>query len=183
VTQSVVFCPQCLIIRNSEASYDRDMISNISKGFVITIMDTPFVHSLSDAFHSLKLILDKTLDQEMVADIAPVPSSWMVLYEPRELKAFFYDLVAIFPALCASSKKHLWRGTLNITFKAEEHHVAIHLALRNGLVTSHAWDKFFNELRGQPCYEYLRELGGYIEPLAWNEGEGQGVTVRLPWAG
>jgi hypothetical protein len=145
-------------------------------------MNTPLVHSLSDAFHSLKLIMDNALDQEMAVQVDSVPPSWMILYEPRELKALFYDLVAIFPALCANSRKHLWRGTLNITFQAEEHYVAVHLALCNGLVTSHAWDKFFNEFRAQPCYEYLRELGGHIEPLTWSEEEGQGIIVRLPWA-
>jgi hypothetical protein len=31
-------------------------------------------------------------------------------------------------------------------------------------------------------YATLREMGGSIEPLTWDEGQGQGVIVRLPWA-
>jgi hypothetical protein len=30
-------------------------------------------------------------------------------------------------------------------------------------------------------YKRLRELGGTIEPLTWDEGYGQGVVMRLPW--
>jgi hypothetical protein len=31
-------------------------------------------------------------------------------------------------------------------------------------------------------YKALRELGGTIEPLTWDEGYGQRMIVRLPWA-
>jgi hypothetical protein len=145
-------------------------------------MDTPIPQSLAEAFDSIEHILSATLNRQLALHIACVPPSWMILYDTHELKAFFYDLMTMFPALWPGHRKYPWRGRLNITFKAEEHHVVIHIALWNGLITSREWDKFFNEFREQPCYEYLRELGGDIEPLAWDEGQGQGVIVRLPWA-
>lgn len=40
------------------------------------------------------------------------------------------------------------------------------------------WNRWWQGKR----YELLRELGGSIEPLTWDEGDGQGVIVRLPWA-
>jgi hypothetical protein len=49
-------------------------------------------------------------------------------------------------------------------------------------MTSALWETVLSTLRSTDGFEHLRELGGSIEPLTWEEGQGQGVIVRLPWA-
>jgi hypothetical protein len=38
------------------------------------------------------------------------------------------------------------------------------------------------ERGGYDNLEFLHELMGHVEPLTWDEGWGEGVIVRLPWA-
>jgi hypothetical protein len=46
------------------------------------------------------------------------------------------------------------------------------------------WETLMDSLSWQWTndVEALRELGGDITPLTWDEGHGEGVIVRLPWA-
>lgn len=50
------------------------------------------------------------------------------------------------------------------------------------LMTPALWQTYCTSLQHRDSMEHLRELGGHIEPLTWDEGQGQGVIVRLPWA-
>jgi hypothetical protein len=49
-------------------------------------------------------------------------------------------------------------------------------------MTPALWERYQTTLQHRSSLEHLRELGGSIEPLTWDEGQGQGVIVRLPWA-
>ena len=44
------------------------------------------------------------------------------------------------------------------------------------------WDQIMTQLVRRDVIEYLREIGGNIQPLTWDEGQGQGVIVQLSWA-
>jgi hypothetical protein len=44
------------------------------------------------------------------------------------------------------------------------------------------WELLMAYIGGEENYEHLRELGGSVEPLTWDQGFGQGIIVRLPWA-
>lgn len=142
-------------------------------------METPTPQSLSESFKSIALILKFVLGQRITLSVGPIDASWMVLYEEHELKSLFYTLVTTLTWLVRREER---REMLRITFKAEEHQAVVHITLRHLLVTAQEWERFTNRFQQYACYEHLRELRGTIEPLTWDEGHGQGVIVRLPWA-
>jgi hypothetical protein len=51
-----------------------------------------------------------------------------------------------------------------------------------GMMTPPLWELLLDSLEtGSEAFQYLPEWGAYIEPLAWDQGYGQGVSLRLPW--
>jgi hypothetical protein len=49
-------------------------------------------------------------------------------------------------------------------------------------MTPTLWEALIQNLYSVGDLEYLREIGGSVEPLIWDEKQGEGVIVRLPWA-
>jgi hypothetical protein len=74
--------------------------------------------------------------------------------------------------------------TMTLLFRLEATHSALRLTIPQFLMSTQRWETFQERVRQSDLdsQEWLRELGGNIEPLTWDEGYGQGVIVRLPWA-
>jgi hypothetical protein len=65
-----------------------------------------------------------------------------------------------------------------IRVRAEETELAIVITFMRLCLDQATWEGFRNRYRAEPLYE----LGGSVEPLTWDEGDGQGIILRLPWA-
>ena len=146
-------------------------------------MEMPKPYPLSEGFKSVELILSFLLNRRDIGLlISPVPTTWMILYDAHELKTLFYDVISIFIATWPTNRMRQRPGTVRITFKADDPHLLVQITMRHILVSPFQWEHFLNAFKECATYEHLRELGGDIEPLAWDEGYGQGIIVRLPWA-
>jgi len=98
----------------------------------------------------------------------------LALYHPY----YTYHLVGnVIRSLTRSNEE---KPYLSYRFTASFFEISItlpSLRLRPGI-----WNEILNSLHMPLCLEILRELGGTLEPLTWNTGQGEGVIVRLPWA-
>jgi hypothetical protein len=145
------------------------------------MMDTPIPHALSEAFKSIERLLLVVLPGQVTLNVSSPPASWMILYDPHELKSLFCEIGRVFKERCLRTQRR-WYPTLRITFKADAHHAIVYLTIVDFRLMPPEWESFVHQLSEYPCYEHLYELDGGIEPLTWDEGYGQGVIVRLPWA-
>ena len=119
--------------------------------------------------HIYPLYLDRTLNldtfnmQNWPAILYHPYRTWLMLYQSITTLARIHENLVINPrchedafALCVS-----------------------HPAL---CMTPTLWEALIQNLYSVGDLEYLREIGGSVEPLTWDEGYGEGVIVRLPWA-
>jgi len=87
--------------------------------------------------------------------------------------------------LARRAAESLWgHGHLeSIKFSAKQTPAFFELALTRGNLHMRPefWDTMLPRLP-QDHLEYLRAMGGEIAPLTWDEGAGEGVVLRLPWA-
>lgn len=76
-----------------------------------------------------------------------------------------------------------WRNQapLYITPYAESEGIAIRITRPGLLMEPARWALILLRLSAYK-HERLRELGGSLMPLTWDEGYGQGIVLRLPWA-
>lgn len=69
---------------------------------------------------------------------------------------------------------------VTVTLTSDQQFFCIALRRKGFHLTSDAWQRLTDSLA--ESIEGLREIGGNIEPLTWDEGQGEGVIVRLAWA-
>jgi hypothetical protein len=103
------------------------------------------------------------------------PSFPPVLYRPHFIPDLWRRLLF---------SVRLW-GTeraLAIMPTAEPQGIALKITKGDLQMTPARWAELINPQWREGYYEPLYELGGSLMPLTWDEGYGQGVIVRLPWA-
>jgi hypothetical protein len=64
-------------------------------------------------------------------------------------------------------------------------HFVMKLTIRELHLTPALWERVIEALKAadnDANLELLYEMGGDLDPLTWDEGWGEGVIVRLPWA-
>jgi hypothetical protein len=94
-----------------------------------------------------------------------------ISYHPMHL----FELLA---SLCHTLSER-WRaqGQITVQLTPGERDLTLTLAVRGFRLMPAHWDM----LRRYDS-DYQREVGCELEPLTWDEGQGQGVIVKLPWA-
>jgi hypothetical protein len=113
--------------------------------------------------------LDRSLDLSAFAI-----QEWPVaLYHPYYTPALLHQIIATFSRVA--------RDLLVIPHRTAAD-FEIHITHHTLRMTPDFWERVVAPLHFSDHLERLRELGGDIEPLTWDEGQGQGVIVRLPWA-
>jgi hypothetical protein len=119
------------------------------------------------------IIYPQFLDRALSLSAFEIQSWPMVLYHPYHTLELFYSIVI---NLDQSNRDLL----VTLYKTASSFKICVtHPRLR---MTPTLWNNFLAEISpNNNELEYFRELGGNIEPLTWDEGQGQGVIVRLPW--
>jgi hypothetical protein len=73
-------------------------------------------------------------------------------------------------------------GIIYVDSRAEAEFCALSIRVQHLRMTPQLWQQTQQSFYYGDEIERLQELGGSIEPLTWDEGHGQGVIIRLPWA-
>lgn len=71
---------------------------------------------------------------------------------------------------------------VHITPCAETQGLALKITKGDIQMTPIRWNDLINPRWREGYYEPLYELGGSLMPLTYDEGYGQGIVLRLPWA-
>jgi hypothetical protein len=115
---------------------------------------------------------------QLIQHDPPMTTDRCVMYHPQ---LTLYLLANMLGFLARTYwRQHQARGTVIMSFHEDANFAYLHLTAPV-LMTPILWGDLLRSSRHYD-YEYLREIGGDIEPLTWDEGYGQGVIVRLPWA-
>lgn len=99
-----------------------------------------------------------------------------VLYHPHYTPSLWENLLFFV-------RRHGTERVLSIMPQPEEQGIAIKITKPDLQMTSARWLELINPRPERPrTHERLYEMGGSIMPMAWDEGHGQGIVLRLPWA-
>jgi hypothetical protein len=97
-----------------------------------------------------------------------------LLYHPYCIPHCIYILVRGLNRLRAQSKA-------KISFRQTSSWFQMALTCDGLHLRPDLWESLLDPDRTN-VFEIVYEMGGQIEPLTWDEGQGEGVIVRLPWA-
>jgi hypothetical protein len=106
----------------------------------------------------------------------PLPHLPAILYKPSVTFHFLYEVSLEFSR--SDGEEEPPRGHVYMQLRQTERGAEFCLTMQEYRFPPQTWERWQQDA----TYEQLRELGGSIEPLTWDEGYGQGVIVRLPWA-
>jgi hypothetical protein len=104
----------------------------------------------------------------------PLPRLPAVLYHPSLVLHFLHSICL---DLEQSEREEPPRRVICMQLRSAEHGAEICLTVQGDHFSLPSWEYWQKSSE----YKRLRELGGTIEPLTWDEGYGQGVVMRLPW--
>jgi hypothetical protein len=153
-----------------------------------------FLQEASDSYLAkLKTDVIKTSPQEALAPVWSI-ARYILRDRPFNLSLLIpSDLAPIYysPLYTTSLLERFFRlvgeqqnlsGVVSASLKGEPEFCAFSLGVQGLCMTPALWEQAQQSFYYGDEVERLRELGGSIEPLVWDEGQGQGVIVRLPWA-
>jgi hypothetical protein len=112
----------------------------------------------------------------IVGDILPgheYDKSRLIPYHPYHTEGLMRHLIL--------SLNQRTQSRTRVSYAQTPRFFEITLIVEHLHVRPETWQMLVDEIEVDHM-EFLREIGGQIEPLTWNEGQGEGVIVRLPWA-
>jgi hypothetical protein len=118
----------------------------------------------------------------LLRDISP---RFAITFQP-DLPLMCYDMLYTTSLLenffRVISREQSQSGVVTVVLKREEVFCALSIHVQDLRMTPQLWEQTQQSFYYGDEIERLHELGGSIEPLTWDEGQGQGVILRLPWA-
>lgn len=140
---------------------DTDHAPEVGPLFISHLLAWPYLHTRFDRF---------TL---MLPEKQSFPP---VLYHPHYIPILWESLLFFV-------RRHGTQRVLAIRLEPEQQSLAIKITKSDLWMTPVRWLELINPQPERPrTHERLYEIGGSFMPMSWDEGEGQGLILRLPWA-